>query len=55
MRKILYSVLCLLSLSLCAEELPEGFYNSANGLKDCELKGTLKELIREHTVILYGN
>ena len=55
MRKILYSVLCLLSLSLCAEELPEGFYNSANGLKDCELKGTLKELIRDHTAIPYGN
>ena len=47
-------VLCLFSLSLFAEDLTEGFYNPANGLKDCELKGTLKELIRDHTVIGYG-
>ena len=46
-------VLCLVSLSF-AEDLKEGFYNPANGLKDCELKGTLKELIRDHTVISYG-
>lgn len=48
-------VLCLFSLSLFAEDLTEGFYNPANGLKDCELKGTLKELIRDHTVIPYGD
>ena len=48
------AVFALCSLSTFAEDLPEGFYNSANGLKDCELKGTLKELIRNHTVIGYG-
>ena len=48
------AVFALCSLSTFAEDLPEGFYNSANGLKDCELKGTLKELIRDHTVIGYG-
>ena len=48
------AVFALCSLSTFAEDLPEGFYNAANGLKDCELKGTLKELIRNHTVISYG-
>ncbi len=48
------AVFALCSLSTFAEDLPEGFYNTANGLKDCELKGTLKELIRDHTVISYG-
>ena len=48
------AVFALCSLSTFAEDLPEGFYNPANGLKDCELKGTLKELIRNHTVIGYG-
>ena len=48
------AVFALCSLSTFAEDLPEGFYNTANGLKDCELKGTLKELIRNHTVIGYG-
>lgn len=55
MKKYLYSVLCLLcSVTVFAEDLKEGFYNPANGLKDCELKGALKELIRDHTVIGYG-
>ena len=48
------AVFAMCSLSTFAEDLPEGFYNTANGLKDCELKGTLKELIRNHTVIGYG-
>ena len=52
----LSSIVLALFLAQCAfaEDLPEGFYNTANGLKDCELKGTLKELIRNHTVIGYG-
>ena len=55
-KHLLFSValFCLLSMTVLAEELPEGFYNSVDGLKDCELKGTLKELIRDHTVIPYG-
>lgn len=56
-KHLLFSVtlFCLLSMTVLAEELPEGFYNSVNGLKDCELKGTLKELIRNHTVVPYGD
>ena len=52
---LLSLVLSLWTVSVFAEDLPEGFYNSVNGLKDCELKGTLKELIRDHTVIPYGD
>lgn len=55
MRKYLYLALCMLcSVVLFAEQMPEGYYDSADGKKDCELKGTLKELIRDHTVIPYG-
>jgi len=46
----------LLSMSFAfAEDMPEGFYNSANGTKDAELKGTLKSIIRDHTAIPYGS
>ena len=51
---LLSFVLSLWAVNIFAEDLPEGFYNSVNGLKDCALKGTLKELIRNHTVIPYG-
>ena len=47
--------LCLLSLSVFAESLTPGFYNSANGLKDGALKDALKTLIRDHTAIPYGS
>ena len=47
--------LCLLSLSVFAESLTPGFYNSANGLKDGALKDALKSLIRDHTAIPYGS
>ena len=40
---------------LSAEQMPEGYYDRADGTKDAELKGTLKEIIRNHTVIPYGN
>lgn len=57
MRKTLF---ILISLVLCAsfalaEEMPEGYYNDINGLKDGELKGTLKSIIRDHTAISYGS
>ena len=38
-----------------AEALTPGFYNKANGLKDGQLKDTLKSLIRAHTAIPYGS
>ena len=37
-----------------AEALTPGFYDKANGLKDGQLKDTLKSLIRDHTAIPYG-
>ena len=51
----------LLSLWLCvfssamAEKMPEGYYNAIEGKKDSVLKGTLKTVIRNHTVIPYGS
>lgn len=38
-----------------AEQMPDGYYDAANGTKDAELKGTLKEIIRDHTVMSYGS
>lgn len=57
MRKTLF---IFISLVLCssfafAEVMPEGYYDAANGKKDGELKGTLKTIIRKHTVIPYGS
>ncbi len=57
MRKTLF---ILISLVLCAsfalaEEMPEGYYDAVNGTKDGELKGTLKTIIRGHTVMAYGS
>ena len=48
-RNLLSILLVCCTLSLTAEQMPEGFYNSVNGLQDCVLKGTLKTLIRDHT------
>ena len=45
-------VLC--AVTAVAEDLPDGFYNSANGLQDGALKDQLKSLIRDHTAIPYG-
>lgn len=56
-KHLLFSVtlFCLLSMTVLAEELPEGFYNSVNGLKDCALKVALKNLIHDHSDISYGS
>ena len=55
MRKFLSFIIILCSVSLFAEQMPEGFYNSANGTKDNELKTTLKSLVRKRTAISYGD
>ena len=47
-------LLCAFSVA-SAEDLTPGFYDNANGKKDNELKGYLKTLIRNHTVIEYGS
>ena len=56
MRKYLVLLgVALFALCACAEDLPEGFYDKINGLKDGQLKDTLKSLIRDHTAISYGS
>ena len=50
---LLFSV----AVSLCciADEMPDGYYNAADGKSDAQLKGTLKSIIRQHTVLDYGS
>ena len=51
-------ILCLLAAafsSVMAEEMPANYYDGISGKKDAELKGTLKSIIRKHTVISYGS
>lgn len=56
MRHTVIIIGLLLSISFAfAEKMPDGYYNSANGTKDAELKGTLKSIIRDHTAIPYGD
>ena len=45
----------MMSLSLFAESMPEGYYSGANGKQDGALKDALKSAIRDHTAIPYGN
>lgn len=56
-KHLLFSVtlFCLLSMTVLAEELPTGYYDAIEGLKDSVLKGTLKTCIRDHTAIPYGS
>ena len=49
------AVLCLLSANIFAEQMPSGYYDAINGTQDSILKGTLKTIIRNHTVIPYGS
>ena len=50
---ILFALLIVAQTGLC-EELPEGFYNEADGKQDGALKDQLKTLIRDHKAIPYG-
>ena len=50
---ILFSV--VVSVCCVAGEMPDGYYNAAAGKSDAELKGTLKSIIRNHTVLNYGS
>lgn len=54
-RLFLLPLLAAFSLPLWAGEMPEGYYNAANGKSDAELKATLRSIIRPHTVISYGS
>lgn len=55
--KNIFSILflSLLAITVMAEEMPKGYYDRLDGTKDAELKATLREIIRKHTVIPYGN
>ena len=56
MRRYFYiAIVCLLSLSAFAENMPDNYYVRANGQKDAELKDSLKSCIRSHTAIPYGS
>ena len=50
---LLFSV--VVSVCCVAGEMPDGYYNAAAGKSDAELKGTLKSIIRNHTVLNYGS
>ena len=57
MKKTLFILISLvLSIGFAvAEDMPAGYYDAVNGTKDGKLKGTLKLIIRDHTVIPYGD
>lgn len=54
-KQILTGLLCaLLWVPAFAEQMPADFYASIDGLQDAQLKVALKNLIRDHTAISYG-
>ncbi len=54
-RNLLFILLSLCTLMAAAEDMPTGYYDRIEGTQDSILKGTLKSIIRNHTVIPYGN
>ncbi|MCQ2328080.1 MAG: endonuclease [Paludibacteraceae bacterium] len=55
MRNTILFCFLLLSTAIMAESMPQGYYDQINGKSDATLKGTLKSIIRNHTVIPYGD
>lgn len=56
LRRIVFFLVALIgAVSLCAEPLRPGYYDAIEGKKDSVLKGTLKSIIRDHTVVTYGD
>ena len=55
MRNTIFFCFLLLSTAIMAESMPQGYYDQINGKSDATLKGTLKSIIRNHTVVPYGN
>ena len=58
MKKTLFTTALLaimLPAAISAGEMPEGYYDTANGKSDSILKGTLRQIIRDHTVMSYGS
>ena len=58
-KQLFTCILCCISVAIStltyAEDMPAGYYDAINGTQDSILKGTLKQCIREHTVIEYGS
>lgn len=56
MRKISLAFMAVaISMNVCAEEMPEGYYNNIDGKKDKTLKSAIRAAIRSHTAITYGS
>ena len=53
-KNFLVVCLCIFSLKLNAQ-IPNGYYNSTNGLSGVALQQALHDIIDNHTVISYGN
>ena len=51
----LFSVALCLCMAAFAEQMPSTYYDGIDGKQDSILKGTLKTIIRDHTVIPYGS
>ena len=54
-KTILLLVTVFVSISLMAEQMPEDYYNAANGKQDAELKTALYNIIKEGTRMSYGS
>jgi len=52
---VLAGVCLLLPMTLRAEVCPTGYYDRIEGAADSLLKGRLKAIIRDHTVVSYGS
>ena len=55
MKNTILFCLLLLSAAVMAESMPQGYYDQINGKSNATLKGTLKSIIRDHTVVPYGD
>jgi endonuclease I len=45
----------LLSVSFCFSQIPQGYYDPANGLTGTQLKLALHNIIKDHTVLSYSS
>ncbi len=55
MKKLLLLIFGLLLINAANADIPIGYYDSANGLKDDALKSALHNIIDNHTVKSYGD
>ncbi len=55
MRPALCLSAALLAASAALAAIPEGYYDSLEGLKKSDLKRAAKNCVRNHTAISYGN